>query len=78
MPKKCESCRHYLPVPGTNEFHKAQCTSWEVLSLEAHIFGGPMPLIEDAREICDKEGDGIFVYFEPKVPTAGVAFAKAA
>ena len=26
-----------------------------------------------AREFCDREGDGVFVYFEPKEPHAGAA-----
>ncbi|MEQ1644253.1 MAG: hypothetical protein ABL959_12470, partial [Pyrinomonadaceae bacterium] len=30
--------------------------------------------LDYARNLCDREGDGIFVHFEPKTPTAGAAF----
>lgn len=32
--------------------------------------------LDEAREICNKEGDGIFVYFQPRDPQAGATFAE--
>lgn len=29
--------------------------------------------LEDAKKICDPEGDGSYVHFEPKDPSAGAA-----
>lgn len=86
MSKKCESCRHYdveyvdirpiviiggkfieqPPRPGT----VLSCTNFNIAIIDN--LGGKVPLSQ-AREICNREGDGIFVYFEPTVPTAGAA-----
>lgn len=64
MPNKCESCKHYRPDNN-------RCKAWPVLNL-----GGDFVSVDltTARDICDREGDGTFVYFEPKTPTAGAAF----
>ncbi len=75
MPKKCESCRHFRAEGEGSPFNTARCKS-PVIVL---VFNRCLSVaISDAREICDQEGDGIFVYFEPKTPAAGQAFAKAA
>lgn len=68
--KKCERCRHFRSDRNRRGFEAGVCTS-------SSIAINSLPIL-DAREICDKEGDGIFVYFEPKTPAAGVVFAKAA
>ena len=72
MSRKCESCRHYFSdpaIPGVEV-----CGSEDVL--------GQMVGVAEAielsfgREICDREGDGHFVYFEPIEvdPSAGATF----
>lgn len=70
MPKKCESCKFYQPcVPVnvcTNE-HIKQSADKDFVTLNYFVEINP------AREICNREGDGIFVYFEPTVPIAGAA-----
>lgn len=65
MPNRCESCRFF--AGHYRSFEESSCVRLE--------------LPEDitaAREICNKEGDGIFVYFEPKTPTAGATFGQTA
>lgn len=74
MPKKCESCRHFRPA---EQFEKSVCQNSRVINTQPYTSRSLM-LINTARDICDKEGDGIFVHFEPKTPAAGQAFAKAA
>ena len=77
MPKKCESCRFY--AHQVSELYFDLCKQQTVVDLvfppefETDKFvDAPLTL---ARDICNKEGDGIFVYFDPKTPTAGAAFA---
>lgn len=64
MPNKCESCKHYRPDNN-------RCKAWPVRNL-----GGDYVSVDltTARDICDRESNGIFVYFEPKTPTSGAAF----
>ena len=75
MPKKCEGCRYFSNEAALGE----RCHQGEVRSrvdpdfvfLNAYTELGP------AREICNKEGDGIFVYFQPKAETRAVASVPA-
>lgn len=76
MPKKCEGCRHFKPAEG-GQFTDGRCDSLDVSNTRPYWKRRGPVLITIAREICDKEGDGIFVHFEPKTPAAGRAFAKA-
>lgn len=72
--KKCESCRFF--VPKGPRFEDAGCSQINVR--RPTLFAPPesQPVaIRPAREVCNKEGDGIFVYFEPSYPSAGAAFA---
>lgn len=71
MPKKCECCRFYLNVTDVSEF----CTNVAVgdLPTENHEL---FPRLNIARESCDREGDGHFVYFTPKDPQAGACFVQ--
>lgn len=71
MPLKCESCKHYRPIGS--RFEDAWCEHPQVKYPKTN--GIPHPAIprisvtvSAAREICNKEGDGIFVYFEPRNP----------
>lgn len=75
MPKKCESCRYYVNPERAFEFDGAICSNIEINSTVRFQRVVMMP---EARELCDREGDGHFIYFEPKEPAAGQAFAKAA
>jgi len=68
MPIKCESCKFLK-----RGFAIQVCTS-----ARTRLVDGYDTIIGKAREICDREGDGIFVYFEPKDPTTGAAFAGTA
>lgn len=74
MPKKCESCEHLLRL-DPDDFEFSICRSTGVNAHETVNFCR-VPTMTEAREICNKEGDGIFVYFEPKTPTAGAAFVQ--
>lgn len=79
--KKCENCRFFVPLPG-NIWEVAKCLSPDVVNdaLERDPDINPrwVPYIMDARSICDREGDGRFVHFEPRDPSAGaVAFRVA-
>ena len=69
MPTKCLTCRH-LSEPKTNRFEDRLCTSLEVMRVRSTR---PLPVMQ-AREICDKESNGIFVHYTPKNPAAGAAF----
>lgn len=72
MPKKCESCRHYTAykIPKGD----GEC-SQPIIGATAPCNLGRLR-ITAAREICNKEGDGHFVYFEPKDPATGAAFIQ--
>ncbi len=72
MPKKCESCRFYNE---SNDSLPESCLNLSVrCSVDPDfIFYRIFAELGPAREICDREGDGIFVYFEPKQPVAGAA-----
>lgn len=88
MSKKCESCRHYgttprgvngILVPGLADRSRHalaefcsndRLTTADVREMFPNRLGVPL---DYARSICDREGDGIFVYFEPKEPTAAAA-----
>lgn len=45
-----------------------KCATDQVREMFPDRKGVPLDM---ARQICDREGDGIFVYFEPKTPAAG-------
>lgn len=68
MPRKCESCHFFFGRrfnrPGELPFDQSSCV---------HI-ATPEP-INEARAVCDREGDGHFVYFEPRDPEAGASVA---
>lgn len=51
------------------------CTTAEIRHDYPNRHGVPLDI---ARNICDREGDGRFVYFEPKEPQTGAAAAAAA
>lgn len=73
MPKKCESCLFFLPSRG-DAFEDGRCDSPSLIIEHGLDY---LPEIYVARELCDKEGDGHFVYFEPLPPSAtGAAFAR--
>lgn len=63
MAKKCLSCRFFKPGPT---FESSFCSNPDVHYPLTH-YRGAMLIIWAAREICDKEGDGVFVYFQPKL-----------
>jgi hypothetical protein len=58
MPMKCESCRHFKN-PDSTDFNRGQCESPEVTVLKYRL------PIYVARNLCDEEQNGRFVYFEP-------------
>lgn len=79
MPKKCESCRFHSSKRSKlsiGEIALVFCTNPIVASDEIkEMFPDRIGLpLDIAREVCDKEGDGIFVYFEPVTPAAGATF----
>lgn len=61
MKMKCEHCRFY----GT-WLEKPVCNNSNAIAVSLDI----------SRDICDREGDGHFVYFEPKHPQAGACFVQ--
>jgi len=81
MPIKCEGCRYFEQPTVIHEKsvrpfrHVSVCTNKlcvpNYFEIKPNFHGLN---IDTAREICDREGDGIFVHFEPK-PSAGAAFA---
>jgi|CXWL01.1.fsa_nt_gi hypothetical protein len=70
MTKKCESCRHFFIDPAL-EFKYGVCGSEDVLGVM--VGSAEVIDINAGRLICDKEGDGVFVYHDPIEPTAGAA-----
>lgn len=67
MPRKCDSCLHLSK-------YARRGTVIELCSAPATQLDKRIPTqLGDARAICDKEGDGIFVYFQPKTETIAVA-----
>lgn len=78
MPK-CESCRFYDKPSPSHTFGAGQCRQSEIGSRLGKNGLRGFHTIEFAREICDREGDGRFVYFEPKNPGGiGAAFGTPA
>ncbi|MGE0294922.1 MAG: hypothetical protein AB7P97_21455 [Hyphomonadaceae bacterium] len=75
MPKKCESCR-FFKVLVPDDFENSVCTSLGVNS-DPDVNYRRVPTMTEAREICNKEGDGIFVYFQPKAETRAVSSVPA-
>lgn len=73
MPKKCEGCQFFFNDPAQG-FHEGICVNETIAAV---VSGGICDVIDidSARHVCDREGDGIFVYYEPKTPAAGAAFA---
>lgn len=69
MPRKCDTCRHFKAGPA--DF----CTSPEIGTIRAHSRMA-MTVLWAARETCDREHDGHFVYFEPRDPEAGASFPE--
>lgn len=73
---KCKDCRHYEPAP-TNVFFHGSCRNPRVHRSVTNSRSADVKLdIVEAREICDREGDGIFVHFEPKTPASGAAWRE--
>ena len=81
MPKKCETCRHHgtidrgpkrILVPGLVDRSRNSlvelCSNHVLASDEIkEMFPDRHGLpLDYARNLCDREGDGIFVYYEPK------------
>lgn len=74
MSKKCECCRHFQLSRPKGHFNDGTCRNSTVVD-EGSLFTGTrtsLPILK-AREICDREGDGRFVHFDPKDDTAGGA-----
>lgn len=87
MPKKCESCRNYRTTTGPATIGRLRRDHFgdNIPTIEVCSYFPVEPYrcgeglvesmrLDQARDICDREGDGIFVYFEPKEPTSGAAF----
>ena len=82
MPRKCDSCIHQRSQSLQVNSKKItgyycvnhRCASDEVKEMFPHRYGVPLDM---ARDICDREGDGNFVYFEPRDPSAGAAVKTA-
>jgi hypothetical protein len=77
--KKCESCKSYEADPKRRGFGFGTCASQQVMRVFCQATS-PMTYatlgIGLARELCDREGDGHFVYFEPKDPESGSPFVQ--
>lgn len=71
MKMKCESCRHFGLSRPKGDARNGLCRNENVIREGALFETSYFLPISPAREICDKEGDGHFVYFEPKTPAAG-------
>ncbi len=74
MPRKCDECKFYKSeavhrneaIRRLDYCTNAQCTTAQIREMFPDRKGVPLDI---AREICNKEGDGIFVYFQPKAET---------
>ena len=74
MPRKCDDCRYFSFNAAIGE----RCHQGEIrrrADQDFVVFPGYTELTP-AREICNKEGDGIFAYVAPKDPKAGAAFVQ--
>jgi hypothetical protein len=61
--KKCDTCLHHSK-------YATRGAVIELCSAPATQVDNRIPTqLGDARVICNKEGDGIFVYFQPKSAT---------
>lgn len=73
---KCEQCRHHKPA---QKFTQSECTNPKVVQIQTELNKAPgtryldsdkLPILR-ARYLCDREGDGIFIHYEPKDPESG-------
>lgn len=69
MPRKCDSCLHSSKYPGPRGTVIELCSA-PATQLDKRI----VTQLGDARVICDREGDGVFVYYQPRHPQAGATF----
>ena len=76
--KICERCKHYRPNAVTDNFESGTCSQPDIVAPDVRLHQRNWKWIEAARDVCDKEGDGRFVYFEPKEPSNGTAIDTAA
>lgn len=85
MSLKCESCRYFSAEWKLGHFRSIiagnqRCEAPSVLkAFNRPTYHQTQRLaIMLARDICDREGDGRFVYFEPRdtEPSAGAAFVQ--
>lgn len=82
--KKCLSCQHFgshfrnltneEPLTLIGGWCSAPAIAAQIQSAGYIVARGSNVDIDTARDLCDKESDGIFVHYEPETPTAGVAF----
>ena len=75
MSIKCESCRFFDKPNADAPSESARCLQVFVQTQRLKSGARGWFTIDKDREICDREGNGHFVYFEPTTPTAGAAFA---
>ena len=82
--KKCLSCRHFgshfrnltneEPLTLIGGWCTAPAIAAQIKSAGYIVARGSEVDISTARDLCDKEADGIFVYYEPESPSSGAAF----
>lgn len=71
--KKCEKCKFYFG-DSQQPFENGVCASPKVLGGVGQKLGTVQIVV--GRQICDREENGHFVYFEPLTPSAGAAFVQ--
>lgn len=71
--KICSRCRYYRPSV-TGRFEHGICVERSIVRLNGRRSSTFLRIMA-AREVCDREGDGRFVHFEPVAQLAGVAAA---
>lgn len=69
----CHLCRHFRPSV-TGRFDDGICVDRTIVRLHGRP-GTTWFRINPAREVCDREGDGRFVHFEPVDQLPGVTAA---
>ena len=78
MPKLCVNCCHYQEKSPYHPFGSGRCAQPDVGRKINKLFRGAAAFdtIDFAREICDPQDKGHFIYFEPGDPASRLPLVR--
>lgn len=78
MPKLCVNCCHYKSKSPHHPFASGRCDQNDVRRKMGGLFRGSsgFDTIDFAREVCDPQDKGLFIFFEPLDRLSEIPFAQ--